>query len=171
MSARQSDVERDARKYAARWLRAAREFRGETSARDLLENTAGTLAREAARLLLAGDIPEARRHARAHQLVDESRERLNERRTRELDAKNARLAAAHGITAGDVVRVTRGDGITPRTVGTTHTVESVLGRMLFITVDGRTAILWADDVERVELSPIPDSGIEDVQVLTRAVPA
>jgi hypothetical protein len=147
MSARQSPVEQDARRYAASHLSVDRQYRRDQTALQLLDSAANSLAREAARHMVAGDIPMARRYARAHQLIAESHTRLSERRTRALDAKNASLAAEHGITAGDVVRVTRPGQSAP--VETVHTVNDVLGRMLYVTVDGRLVILWAADVERV----------------------
>jgi hypothetical protein len=173
MSARQSPVERDARKIAVRDLHLTREYRHDKSARELLDTSAADLAREAARALLRGDIPEARRYARAHQLLSESARRLTDRHEREREAKRAAEAAEHGITAGDVVRVTRGGVGTQVPVGTVCVIEDVSGVFLYTTHDGARHILWAADVEPVtelhdeglvgdEPDPIPESRIDEV---------
>lgn len=159
MSARRSPVERDARRLAAVHLRIDREHRGDRTARELLDSAAASLAVDAARAVLRGDMPDARRSARAHQLVADSRDRLGARRRRELDAECARRAAAHGITVGAVVRIAR-TGQVP--AGTVCTIENVLGNILYTTVDGVLRMAWAADVELVdEPDPIPDSRIED----------
>lgn len=147
MSARGS-VEMDARRHAARELRITRKYRRDMSALELLGVTAGDLAREAARLLVAGDVPSARRYAHAHQLVAESATRLSARHERERAAELEREAAEHGIKAGEKVRVTGANTHAP--AGAIVTVEDVSGILLWVTVDGERHILWAKDVERVE---------------------
>lgn len=160
MSARQSPVERDARRYAFHALQGMR--RPTTSADEALTEAADMSARQAAKVLLAGGIPEARRWARAHQLLADSRDRLRARKSRVIDAKNAAKEAAHGITAGDVVRGVRSGGHLP--VGAECTIEDVSGDLMWATIDVERHVVWAPDVERVEPDPIPDSGIEDFQV-------
>lgn len=159
MSARQSPVETDARRIAQRDLSIERRVRGGQTALELLGSSADGLARQAAELLLDGNIPRARRYARAHQLVAESRMRLMARHQREYDAKREIEAAVHGIKVGEDVRVTSDRAHAP--AGSVHTVEDVSGSILWITVDGERRILWGREVERV---PIPESGIEDFQV-------
>ncbi|MEU4386560.1 hypothetical protein [Promicromonospora sp. NPDC023805] len=159
MSARQSPVERDARTYATTWLLVERGRREDRKAFELLDATADSLACRAARAVLRGDMPEARRYATAYQLVADSRDRLAARKSRERHARNAAEAAAHGIAAGDVVRGVSRTGRLP--VGTECTIDDVSGNLLWATIDGERHVVWAEDVERV---PIPESGIEDVQV-------
>lgn len=152
MSARQSPVERDARRYAVIHLRVDRDDRTR-SALQVLNSSAESLASNAAQAVLNGNIPAARRWARAYQLVDESRERLLARRRRDYDAELAQKAAEHGIKAGDVMRVTR-NGISARLpIGTMCTIETVAGDILYTTIDGERLIVWAADVERVKPEP------------------
>jgi hypothetical protein len=153
MSARQSAVVRDARAYATTWLLVARQRRNDRSAVELLDDAANSLAGLAARAVLRGDMPEARRYSTAYQLVVDSRDRLAARKSRELDAKHAAEAAAHGITAGTVVRKTRRGGLVPD--GTLCTIEDVSGDILWTTVNGSRRIVWAADVERVDAAPVP----------------
>jgi hypothetical protein len=150
MSARRSTVEQDARVIAARDLRITREVRRDESAVDVLTTSANDLAHEAALLLMAGNVPKARRYARAHQLVTESRDRLSARHTREYDAKLAREAAEHGITVGNVVRVTGARYGNSVPVGTVCTIDAVSGGLLWSTIDGERRVVWASDVERVD---------------------
>jgi len=165
MSAPQSPVERDARRYAARDLRITRRYRRDSiDALELLHDVADSLAREAAVMLLAGSIPEARRYARAHQLVAESGSRLRARHQRAYDAERAREAAKHGIKAGEAVRVTRAGVGTTVPTGTVCTVERVSGELLHTTIDGVTCIVWASDVERVE----PDDDGTEAEALAEA---
>ncbi|GAA4707251.1 hypothetical protein APR04_003774 [Promicromonospora umidemergens] len=153
--ARRNPVEVDARRYALADLLTERRYRSERTAAELLTDSADSLAREAARLLVAGDIPTARRYARAHQLVAQSGARLVTRQRRAVEAKYAREAAVHGITEGTVVRTTRGNALVP--AGIVCKVETVRGPALFATIDGERRVVWGSDVERVE--PIQESGI------------
>jgi hypothetical protein len=136
--------------------------RPDSSADEALTDAADMSARQAAKVLLDGDIPEARRWARAYQLLDESRARLRARKSRVLAAKNAAKAAAHGITAGDVVRGVRAGGHLP--VGAECTIKDVSGDLMWATIGGELHVVWAADVERVAPDPIRDSGIGDLQV-------
>lgn len=147
MSARQSVVEQDARRYATTWLLVTRGRRSDRSAVELLDDAANSLAGLAARAVLRRDMPEARRYATAHQLVTDSRDRLAARKSREHDAANAAEAAKHGIKAGDVVRITRASHA--GAAGTDVTIEDVSGNILWITVHGERRIVWASDVELV----------------------
>jgi hypothetical protein len=133
-----------------------------SSADEALTDAADMSARQAAKVLLDGDIPEARRWARAYQLLDESRARMRARKSRVLAAKNAAKAAAHGITAGDVVRGVRAGGRLP--VGAKCTIKDVSGDLMWATIGGELHVVWAADVERVAPDPIRDSGIGDLQV-------
>lgn len=160
MNARQSAVERDARRYAFHALQGFR--RADSSADETLTDAAYMTAHQAALVLLGGDTPEARRWARAHQLLADSRARLRARKSREFAAKNAAQAAVHGITAGDVVRGVRAGGHLP--VGAECTIDHVSGDLMWATIDSERQIVWAPDVERVDPDPIPESGIEDFQV-------
>jgi hypothetical protein len=148
--ARRSPIDIDARRHAAREIAIQRRYRSDDGAADLLQMSADALAREAANLLLAGRTPEARRYARAHQLVVESRSRLVARRQSDRDAKLEREAAEHGIQVGETVRVVRqGAGNDWAPVGTTVVVDHVRGHMLYTGNGRETRILWGADVERV----------------------
>lgn len=151
--ARRSPVEVDARRLALRDLLATRKYRGDKDAVELLASSAADLAQEAAYELNAGRVPEARRYARAHQLIAESRRRLVARHQREIDAQREREAAEHGIRAGETVRVVslRPAGDVP--VGTVVTVGRVSGSALFVDHDGKSSLVWGRDVERVEPEP------------------
>jgi hypothetical protein len=162
VSARQSPVERDARRYAAIHLQGQRDYPRDRTPVELLDAAAHQLARITAQYVVSGNMPEARRNAAACQLLADSSARMSARKSRERDAKNAAQEAVHGITAGDVVRGVRGGGNLP--VGAECTIEGVAGNILWATIDGERHVVWAADVERVAPDPIRDSGIGDLQV-------
>lgn len=147
--ARRSPIEVDARRHALRDLLIERKHRGDRSAYELLASTADGLAREAANLLARGDVPTARRYARAHRLITESRSRLYARQDRDRTAQREREAAEHGIQAGETVRVTKATGSVTVRVGDVVTVARVHGGLLFIDQPGKTLYVWGRDVERV----------------------
>lgn len=149
----QSNVERDARRHATTWLLVARGRREDRRAFDLLDDAANSLAVRAARAVLRGDMPEARRYATAHQLVTDSRDRLAARKSRERAAENAAKEAAHGISAGDDVRITS-RLCHAGAVGDVVRIDDVDGDILWTTVDGDRRVVWAHDAERVE-APMP----------------
>lgn len=150
MSARRSPAERDARRFAAIHLQIDRAHQGTRTALQVLDSSAASLAREAAEAMVRGDLAQARRWARAYQLVAGSHDRLRARQRRAYDAKLARQAAAHGIKAGDTVRVMRAGVGTGMPVGAVCTIDHVSGDILEITADSRRRILWAADVELVD---------------------
>jgi len=150
--ARRSPVEVDARRYALRALLVDRKYRRDQTAGELLASTADDLAREAAYEINAGRLPEARRYARAYQLITESRRRLTARRERDREAEHEREAAVHGIQAGETVRVVRRAVGSDVPVGTVLTVDRVRGAALFSDYGDRSRFLWARDVERVTVT-------------------
>lgn len=156
--ARRSPVEVDARNHAARELRIQRRYRSDETALEVLAAAAAGLASEAANMLVAGDVPMARRYARAHQLIAGSRRRLLARRSRHFDAARAREAAAHGIQAGETVRVTGAGVGTQVPTGTVVTVDRVHGRWLYTGTGREARVMWAADVERVTE---PEPTVED----------
>jgi len=166
--ARRSPIEDDARRIALRELLADRKYRGAQTAVELLRETADGLAREAAYEVNVGRLPEARRYARAHQLINESRRRLVARHERDRVAELEREAAEHGIKEGETVRVVhlRTGGDVP--VGTVLTVDRVRGDALFTDHGGETRLLWPRDVERVTVpESTGGSALADFRAVTR----
>jgi len=158
MSARRSPVERDARILADEALKTARHRqRHANSAYDVFECAIQLCERSTAWAVQRGDIPGARREARAAQL-------LNEAQTRMLDLRGratARELALSGIVPGVRVRVVQpcaGPGSAP--VGAELTLGDTTSKYMFGEDDhGRRQVIYAPWVELVPYGPIPDSRI------------
>lgn len=143
MSARASQVEREARKLAAIDLQIEHKNHNGRSAIDLLQASSDSLATNAANRILSGDLPAARRYAHAYRLVIESKARLRARQIRDRDARWAKQAAEHGIRVHETVRTAD---------GALHAVEKVEGSLLFVRgADDVVRAMWSKNVEVVPL--------------------
>lgn len=167
MSARQSPVERDARQFAADTLRSARGRRASGDGGwQVIEDAVRVCERCTAYAMQRGDIPGARRWARAAQLLDEAQKRLNDRQARD----NARVLAQAGVVPNArVVVVGAGYSSSAPAVGTVMTLGDETATTYFLRGtddDGRVWLVNFRDVEVVPDAPIPDSRIESGQYMT-----
>ena len=157
MSARQSPVERDARKIAAVALRDARDRRADDERAYLVLEAAIRSCEQATTWAVQrDDMPAARREARAAQLLSAASSRMVARQGRDAAREHAKVGIVGGAR---VVAVRAGYGPNAAPVGTVLTLDDDVSSPFPYGTDddGRRWTVWARDVEVVPDAPIPDS--------------
>jgi hypothetical protein len=149
MSARRSPVEQDARELAGAALKGAwRRRRNDATAADVFHDAMRAREQSTTWAVQRGDMPAARRQARAAQLLEESLDRMTARWKRDTAAELAKI----GLVAGArVVAVRAGFGRNAPPVGTVVTLdEAPTSHYIFGTDDdGHRWIVNSGDVEVV----------------------
>lgn len=154
MSARRSPVERDAREIAAAALWRARRDKRDGSAHDVYEYAIRHREQATTWAVQRGDIPAARREARAVGLLEEAQMRMVARRGRDTAAE---LAQAGIVPRARVVVVRAGFGQLAAPVGTVVTLEDdTTSPYIYANDDdGHRYLVYARDLEVVPDAPVP----------------
>jgi hypothetical protein len=158
MSARRSPVEVAARELAGAALKGARRRRRDTTVTDVFLAAIRSREETTTWAVQRGDIPAARRQARAAELLSESLDRLLERQKRDVAAELARTGIAGGAR---VVVVRAGYSPNAAPVGTVLTLEATSSHYMFGNDDdGHRWIVYSGDLEVVpdvpaDAAPMP----------------
>lgn len=152
MSARRSPVERDARAIAAAALWRARRDKRDGSAHDVYQYAIRHREQATTWAVQRGDIPAARREARAVGLLEEAQLRMVARRGRDTAAE---LAQAGIVPRARVVVVRAGFGRLAAPVGTVVTLEDdTTSPYIYANDDdGHRYLVYARDLEMVPDAP------------------